>query len=624
MSASTSRLTSLLKLRSSVFQTIWNPTGIRTGAKYLRSNLRGPAMVNYYPTTINLSQIIRRNPELEMVDEDEQQRFEDVAYRRKRGKGAPKKAKTKADSRRLGKKRCGSNDWARSSLLRHAGVPSTILAPQEIIKMSSTYNTAPHEAFSFTLITRAGILEQCQVFIIIRGIMETLPLEVYSDIIQLLRPKGQRSPRHVLPIEVVISHVSTAWRRLAFSDSQSWKIVEVFSPKTLPRATAYLSRSADAAIHLRIDLWDHGSRVNLRRLNPNDHQAFISSLTDLLRSAAPRCKSILVFTAHERTAQRLSAALVDVKAPLLQRLRIVADTDERYLDDGKQEQPAILAGAESLRFVELEIPSFPPLGQLTTLCLHNCTSDWLTAQELTRILQESTQLENLSLSMAHPVFKDWPAQALVNSGQPSVTTQSLQALRISEDESPGLASRVLLLIDAPNLISLTLMVTSTALGTFFESPQASQKDHPKFPRLQYLSLESFNNMQNVKQFTEAFPSITHLRVSYLPTYFLNRFTTDMQGPGSPWPNLHTLVFEVMRETEGLKLKESVCRIVTRRRELNLPAPKVLGDADLLRVLGRSDFLNEVIKMEELSTRNYREPWWVLDHEPTMDGIGMPR
>ena len=52
-------------------------------------------MVNYYPTPINLSQIIRRYPELEMVDEDEQQRFEDVAYKRKRGKGAPKKAKTK-------------------------------------------------------------------------------------------------------------------------------------------------------------------------------------------------------------------------------------------------------------------------------------------------------------------------------------------------------------------------------------------------------------------------------------------------------------------------------------------------------------------------------------------------
>lgn len=83
-------------------------------------------MVNYYPTPINLSRIVRRYPELEMIDEDEQQRFEDVAYKRKRGKGAPKKAKTKgmslrmvsrratrsplnfcfpADSRRLGKKR---------------------------------------------------------------------------------------------------------------------------------------------------------------------------------------------------------------------------------------------------------------------------------------------------------------------------------------------------------------------------------------------------------------------------------------------------------------------------------------------------------------------------------------
>jgi len=94
----TSRLTALLKLRSSIFQTAWNPTGIRTGAKYVRRKLVGPAMASYYPTRINLSRIVRKYPELEMVDEDELERQEDVAAKRKRGKGAPKKAKSKCTS----------------------------------------------------------------------------------------------------------------------------------------------------------------------------------------------------------------------------------------------------------------------------------------------------------------------------------------------------------------------------------------------------------------------------------------------------------------------------------------------------------------------------------------------
>ncbi|TFK23160.1 hypothetical protein FA15DRAFT_670770 [Coprinopsis marcescibilis] len=100
-----SRLAALTRLRCSIFQTAYNPTGVRTGAKYLKAKLRGPAMAMYYPTRINLSSLIRQHPELEMVDEDEQERIEDVAARKKRGKGAPKKVSKKEDGRRLKKKR---------------------------------------------------------------------------------------------------------------------------------------------------------------------------------------------------------------------------------------------------------------------------------------------------------------------------------------------------------------------------------------------------------------------------------------------------------------------------------------------------------------------------------------
>ncbi|KAH9477872.1 Mitochondrial 37S ribosomal protein S27 [Psilocybe cubensis] len=97
-----SRLQALTKLRCSIFQTTYNPDSLRTGAKYLRARLRGPSLVGYYPERVNISQIVRsyRN-RLEMVDDDEEERLQDVIERRRRGKGAPPKAKKGAYCDRL-------------------------------------------------------------------------------------------------------------------------------------------------------------------------------------------------------------------------------------------------------------------------------------------------------------------------------------------------------------------------------------------------------------------------------------------------------------------------------------------------------------------------------------------
>ena len=89
------RLAALTKLRCSVLQTSYNPQSLRTGAKYLKARLRGPSMLSYYPQSFDMAQIIRQNPALELVDEDEEERVNDVLDRKKRGKGAPRKARSK-------------------------------------------------------------------------------------------------------------------------------------------------------------------------------------------------------------------------------------------------------------------------------------------------------------------------------------------------------------------------------------------------------------------------------------------------------------------------------------------------------------------------------------------------
>jgi hypothetical protein len=54
--------TILSSLRSSIFGSFSNPTGSRTGAKYLRRRLVGPSLLRYYPKSLNLSALNAATP----------------------------------------------------------------------------------------------------------------------------------------------------------------------------------------------------------------------------------------------------------------------------------------------------------------------------------------------------------------------------------------------------------------------------------------------------------------------------------------------------------------------------------------------------------------------------------
>lgn len=96
---SRSRLLALTRLRCDIFSTLYNPTAARTGAKYLRARLRGPSMVNYYPQQLSFKTIDRAYPELKLINFEEEQRLSDIEEHKARGKGAPKKVKSKGMQR---------------------------------------------------------------------------------------------------------------------------------------------------------------------------------------------------------------------------------------------------------------------------------------------------------------------------------------------------------------------------------------------------------------------------------------------------------------------------------------------------------------------------------------------
>ena len=82
-------------------------------------------MVKYYPKQISIAKLIKESPEIGWVNHAEEQRLQDIADLKARGKGTPKKARSKGmiflalyrlktniyliaeESRRLNRKRKG-------------------------------------------------------------------------------------------------------------------------------------------------------------------------------------------------------------------------------------------------------------------------------------------------------------------------------------------------------------------------------------------------------------------------------------------------------------------------------------------------------------------------------------
>ncbi|PGH16545.1 hypothetical protein AJ79_01651 [Helicocarpus griseus UAMH5409] len=90
------------KAQCRIFSHTFNPTQQRLGNKVLRQRLRGPALASYYPQRIGTLKELGEAYDalgLRVVDYPEGKRLEVIEKLKKRGKGAPKKKRTAAESR---------------------------------------------------------------------------------------------------------------------------------------------------------------------------------------------------------------------------------------------------------------------------------------------------------------------------------------------------------------------------------------------------------------------------------------------------------------------------------------------------------------------------------------------
>ncbi|CAM0136592.1 mitochondral 37S ribosomal protein S27 [Umbelopsis sp. WA50703] len=96
---SPARLAKLTQTVCKLFDTVYNPMAVRSGNKILRERLVGPSVSSYYPQPlIHFRDIKAAVPQLKLIDMDEKERLDEIARRKRRGKGAPKKGQGKRAS----------------------------------------------------------------------------------------------------------------------------------------------------------------------------------------------------------------------------------------------------------------------------------------------------------------------------------------------------------------------------------------------------------------------------------------------------------------------------------------------------------------------------------------------
>lgn len=157
-----SRLAALTRLRCSIFQTSYNPTSVRTGAKYLRARLRGPSMLNYYPPEISIARLKKENPEWKLLDMSEERRLLDVEDKKKRAKGPPKKAKTEGTSHLAQRNRPLTVCNPQRTVVGHTGNDSFIIL-RYVHAFSTSFSCTRHTLVNDTITlwsTQPGVILQ--------------------------------------------------------------------------------------------------------------------------------------------------------------------------------------------------------------------------------------------------------------------------------------------------------------------------------------------------------------------------------------------------------------------------------------------------------------------------------
>lgn len=422
--------------------------------------------------------------------------------------------------------------------------------------------------------------------------IDSLPAELITEIFEWAQPKLR--PLHKLPFEVVLSHVSSSWRSCALATHMLWRRIDIYSIRSFDRLSHYLQRSGtQLSLDIYIDLYKEDRYISFGFQRKRQMVQFIANA---LLPHIHRARTLLILAYYEHTSVMLLSKFINSLAPELQTLRMVFG------------HPSTTGGLPQTTFLETDLLDCPrplALQNLTTLYLHTVSDSLnLSYRSFVTMVTAPPYLSHLSLqgsmemsSSDLPSYSSWPGFVMSH----------LKSLRIQDGGM--FALRILLLMFAPNLESLWLDYSFNNFGYLFDAPHVTQPS--RFPALKYLTIPTYgfshcNNMSRV------FPTITHLHLPHANFYRDDRLLDFLLGQ---WKSLHTLIVEMVRQSQNSRFHSALRHILPYRRNAGYPIRKLLVDEHLFRALKKegSDISAEV-DIELLSLDTYKEPWWVMSYE----------
>jgi hypothetical protein len=386
-----------------------------------------------------------------------------------------------------------------------------------------------------------------------------LPNEILAAIFEAGYSTPFPEPNDISDIrfEILVSHVTYAWRETAISLARMWTKIHIRVGNPLEqlegRSTTYLSRSKTMPFDLHIDL---GAIISPPTTN-------ISFVCQAITSHVDRCQNLLIRSNWRHSLYQLAEQLLHrlPAAPLLRNLYIRLEPN--HLDTANVSASGdILAilqgGAPRLASVRVAgIPlnyCLPPMSAVTSLHIHEPIYGSSDSCSTTRnILNDLPALTEL-------VLHGW---ILNDDGLDSVRLPALRSLKITTTDDFEYILVPLKVISAPLLEDLYIGADTSALDFFedWDLPWDHTTTESRFPLLHSLVLDGCLIPPAICDAPgSAFPAITELTV-------LGMNLTDVLRQ-SAWPNLQILSFDTF--PVDLHAANSLARALAMRLAIGKP------------------------------------------------------
>jgi hypothetical protein len=390
--------------------------------------------------------------------------------------------------------------------------------------------------------------------------VSSLPNELLSAVFEALA--SDMSPTSP-PIEIVLSHVSRRFRRIAMNTRQLWTRINVSLDTPFDMVVAYLERSGTRPFELRFDIAmypDSGSvsdsefDLDVLLYNNSQWKTIMSYMT--------RCRQLSMVSNQPEIIHDMVKNLHAIKAPLLESIQIQCYDLENapYLDF---HTTIIDGGAPALTSILIEgwglHQCLPPLTSITSLTLLRAT--WL--MEWTDFRDIVGGLLALTCLVIGDIFYN---NLIPDNFESTIVLPSLKSLRIyANHDSCPLADQILLATSAP---ALEILVLICVLEQDLEDISQSLNSD-RFPRLRYLSILSDHeyeyelSQQSWILFCSVFPCVTHFTLQSNADDLIMALASL-----TPLilPNLHTLSFGHI----SARPVTSLCNLVTNRNVAGRP------------------------------------------------------